>query len=331
MIQTTATDSSILDRYTDDLTSIFSTFSDKRQAHERSRRLIGEIAREPACLTAAIARHLSSPDALNRPHFPVVSFDATSNPFFEVVFNCWIPLPDRSTDVSTKSIHHHGPMLLTTATAFGPGYDHWLFARPKPIDGEADLFSLELIQHGRHAIHEVAFVDAFVAHVPIYPESLTITVCLWSNSTPTTWRDRLKRIPILQRNAASLRQAAAHAGLAKQLDLKVDDYKDYYPTERGFVGVKDREEFPYTSNEDYLYSLFHIMQETGNQQLGTSIETLLNRGSVDNPMLVRVLLDRLRSDEPIEGRLSDGHYGVPTANFSRVAIERALAFQGSLA
>jgi hypothetical protein len=220
-------------------------------------------------------------------------------------------------------------MLLTTATTFGPGYDHWMLTRPRQLDGSEELFSMELIEQGRHGLHEVAFVDAYVAHVPIYPESLTITICLWSNSAPTTWRDRLKRVAIVKRHAATLRSVAARLGLAKQLDLKVDPYKDYYPADGGFVGIRDREEFPYTSNEDYLYSLFHIIQATGNEQLADRVEGLLAGGSVESPALVRKLLDDLRAGRPIEGRLSPGHYGVPSANFTRADIERALAAQST--
>lgn len=326
-MSTTTLDRPTTDSYVKRLERTFADAPTKHEAHARSRDLIADASRDPDFLTEAIQRHLTRSGSLNRLHYPVVAFAVESNPHFELVVNCWIPLPDRSTDISTKAIHHHGPMLLTTATAFGPGYDHWMLKRPRPIEGSADLFTMELIDHGRHRLHEVAFVDAYVAHVPIYPESLTITICLWSNRAPTTWRDRVKRIGPLQRHAATLRGLASRAGLAKQLDLKVDDYRDYHPTDRGFVGMKDRDEFPYTNNEDYLYSLFHIIQETGNEQLAGTVEAALARGGSDNPALVRELVDDLRAGRPIEGRLSPGHYGVPFANFTRADIERALAGQ----
>src|SRR3984957_11532432 len=246
------------------LTEVFHSAGSKHEAHANSREILADMARDPAFLTETLRAHVDQPANLNRRHFPVVAFAVEANPSFEVVVNCWIPLPDRATNISTKSIHHHGPMLLTTATAFGPGYEHWLLRRPELVDATRELFRMELLEHGRHALHEVAFVDAYVAHVPIYPASLTITVCLWSNQAPTTWKDTLKRGPTRQRHARALRAAAARAGLARRLDLKVDTYTDYYPGEQGFVGIKDRREFPYTSNEDYLYSLFHILQETGN-------------------------------------------------------------------
>ncbi len=315
--------------YVDRLKEIFGAAANKHEAHAHSREVVAELARDPRFLREALALHVSKPANLNRRHYPVVAVEVESNPDFEIVLNCWIPLPDRATDVSTKAIHHHGPMLLTTATVFGPGYEHWMLRRPEPIDQGRDLFRMELIDHGRHGLHEVAFVDAYTAHVPIYPESLTITVCLWSNSSRTTWKDSLKRVPALRRNSAILRRLAARAGLAKQLDLKVDDYKDYHPGDQGFIGMKARDEFPHMSNEDYLYSLFNIIQETGNSQLAAGIESQLDRAAdFENPELLHQLVHDLKSGTPIAARLSPGHYGVSHANFRTGDIERALAAQG---
>ncbi len=320
--------SQVIPAYVDRLRAIFRAAPDKREAHARSRDVLAEMARDPMFLTEVLARHVSDAANLNRRHYPVLAVEVESNPEFELVINCWIPLPTRATDISTKSIHHHGPMLLTTATAFGPGYEHWMLRRPEPVDPDRNLFRMELIDHGRHELHEVAFVDAYTAHVPIYPKSLTVTICLWSNSAPRTWRDSVKRIPVLHRNAAALRRVAARAGAASLLDLKVDDYKDYYPAEQGFVGMRDRREFPHTGNEAYLYSLFSILQETGNAELATIIMRQLKRGaSVEEPALIQELLAKLKSATPIEARLSPGHYDVPHANFSTVDISRALAAQ----
>jgi hypothetical protein len=325
---TSVAPSSAISGYVSRLRELFRSSSSKHEAHARSREVVAEIARDPRFLAEALERHVGQAANLNRCHYPVLALEVESNPDFDIVFNCWIPLPDRATDISTKAIHHHGPMLLTTGTVFGPGYEHWMLRRPEPIDPTRDLFRMDLIDHGQHGLHQVAFVDAYTAHVPIYPESLTITVCLWSNSAPTTWRDRLKRVPVLQRHSSMLRRLATRARLAKQLDLKVDDYKDYRPGAQGFVGMKDREEFPHTSNEDYLYSLFSIIQETGNSHLASVIERHLDRGArLENASLIRRLVQDLKSGTPIHARLSPEHYGVPHANFSTTDIERALAAQ----
>jgi hypothetical protein len=291
---------------------------------------VAELASDPAFLTAVLARHLRAPDALNRLHYPVVAFEIESNPYFDLVANAWIPLPDGRTDVTTKAIHHHGELLLTTATTFGPGYEHWMLAAPQLIDDSRHLYRMDLLEHGMHRLHEVAFVDAGVAHVPIYPETLTITLCLWSSRQTTTWRDTLKRVPLLQRNSAKLRRLVTHVGLANQLQVKNVEFFDFYPGDGGFVGIEERDEFPRGPHSDYLYSLFHIIQQTGNEELAPAIVERLDRGQgVADPELVRELLGQLERREQISGRLSDGHYGVPNANFTRAEIEQALASQSA--
>lgn len=312
------------------LRHIFEGAQSKHAAHEASNDLIAELARDPAFLTAVIARHLRAPDAFDRLHYPVVAFDIDSNPYFDLVANAWIPLPDRRTDLTTKAIHHHGDLLLTTATTFGPGYEHWMFAAPELVDDVRHIYRLRPLQHGIHGLHEVAFVDTKVAHVPIYPASLTITLCLWSSHQTTTWRDRLKRVPLLQRHSASLRRIITAAGLEKQLQVKNVEFFDFFPTDDGFVGLEERDEFPRGPHADYLYSLFHIIQETGNRDLESLIVARIERGDrIADPNLALELLGRLERGEPIPGKLSAGHFGVPEANFTRSDIERALVGQMS--
>jgi hypothetical protein len=70
------------------------------------------------------------------------------------------------------------------------------------------------------------------------------------------------------------------------------------------------------------------LQATGNDGLAKVVEErLASDEQIENPPLVRRLLEDLRRGRPIEGRLSATHYGVPRANFTREETERALAAQ----
>lgn len=315
-------------KYVGALGEIFRTAPDKHEANYRSRPVLEEMSGDAAFFTEALEHHLRAPGSLNVRHYPVVGLNIDLNPYFGLVANCWIPLPDRRTDVSTKSIHHHGNMLLSTVTAFGPGYEHWTFTRPEVVDEEAEVFEMKLIESEPHPAHHVAFVDSYVAHLPFYPPETSVTYALWSNKFPVTWRDRVKRLAVLQRNSEALRRLAVRAGLARQLDLKVVEYFDFYPTACGFRGIRERNEFKRGPNEDYLYSLFHVIQATGNERVAPLVEERLESGEeVENPSLVRRLLEDLRAGRAIEGRLSEMHYNIAGANFTREEAERALAAQ----
>lgn len=315
-------------QYIDLLKQIFAAAPNKHEANFRARAVLQEMSNDASFFRSVLEKHIQTPGSLNTKHYPVVGIDIELNHLFGLVANCWIPLPNRVTDVSTKAIHHHGDMLLSTVTAFGPGYEHWTFEKPVAVDMESERYSLRLIGNAPHPLHDVAFVDSYVAHLPFYPPRLTITYALWSSKFQSTWKDRLKRVPLLQKNSARLKRIAERVGAAKHLDLKVVEYFDFYPTAAGFCGIKERTEFERGPNADYLQSLFHVIQETGNEQLSPLLKQQLDSAlSLENPDLLKNLIQHLESGQTIEGRLSPTHYGIERANFSRDDVEAALAAQ----
>lgn len=316
---------SIKAKYISSLRRIFDESRDKHEANRRSAEVLSEMSADRAFFTEVLAAHFRKPGSLNTLHYPVVGFEIEQNEHYTLVANCWIPLPDNSTDVSTKAIHHHGDMLLSTATAFGTGYEHWMFETPCVVDANTELYDLKLIERSMHGLNHVAFVDAFIAHLPMYPPDLTVTYALWSSRFPTTWKDRLKRIPALSRNSSRLRDIGVKLGLGKSLELKSAEYLDFYPCDDGFRGIKTREEFQQTCNIDYLASLFHIVQETGNDQLVKIVEEKIDgQEFVADAESVRRFVDDVKAGRKVTGRLSPEHFNVRRANFSTHEINAAL-------
>ena len=314
---------------------VFQENSEKSKAHELSTPILQAMTNDPEVMRQIIQLNVRQPGFFNKTHYPSPSMTVARNAYFDFVVNCWIPLPDKSTNISTKALHHHGPMLLSTATAFGPGYEHWMLSYPELINRDEELFRMDLIEAGPHGQHHVSFVDKYVVHVPMYIPSLTITYALWSNSRPTTWRDRIKAVPIMKRNSAVLRKVGKSMGLTKALDLKMEEYLDFYPVEGGFKGVRNRDdvEFKRGPVSDYLPSIFHVIQETGNADLVNEVESMIHQEKAfteSDRNLALSLVDQLKQGIPIESRLTDGlHYGFHHSNFSREAIERALCSQPS--
>jgi hypothetical protein len=315
---------------TEELLSVFQSSATKHEANTRAAVVMGQLTREPAFLSAVLERYLSKPRALNRKNYPVVALDVALNPWFGLVANCWIPLPNRDTNLSTKAIHHHGDMLLTTATLFGPGYEHWMFTLPERVAEGSDRYTMKLIERAPHPHQHVSFVDAWTSHTPFYPTSLSITLALWSRQFPTTWRDRAKRLPLVRGNEKLLSNLVARTGLRKTLQLNVIESFDFFPTPPGhggeaFTVMPVREEFALGPNADHVASVFHILQETGNEHLGRNIRAQLDRGViVEGREPVERLLPDLERGRPIDGKLSDGHYDRPFANFTRDDVMRAL-------
>ena len=89
--------------------------------------------------------------------------------------------------------------------------------------------------------------------------------------------------------------------------------------------------FPLVAKEPAnLPSLFQVIQETGNEQLAPLLKQHLNSGRpLENPDLLRDLIQRLESGQIIEGKLSSTHYGIERANFTKQELEVALAAQSN--
>lgn len=309
----------------DELLRVFRAHENKYDAHRAATPLLEEFSRDQWLFTNILENHLARPAIYEKLHYPVIALPIVLNPYFELVVNCWIPLPDRRTDLSTKAIHHHGKLLLSTATIFGPGYEHWAFSPPTPTDSSQEHWRMNLLERAPHPLHHVAFVDAHVAHVPMYPKDFTMTLALWSSSAPTTVKDFVKRVPWINRNAGKLRSVGDRFGLRKTLDLNVVEYFDFYPDEQGFVGMKDRQEFALGPNENYLYSLFYVIQQSHNEKLSPMIRRHIAEIASDSKRIAEKLLRDLEQGTPIEGRLSEGHFNVAHANFTNTQIEHALA------
>jgi hypothetical protein len=319
-----------VERYLDALVTAFTASTDQHRAHERAAAVLADMAADPSVLGEALRRHISEPSNVCSGHYPVVSLEMASNPHFELVANCWITLPGGSTDLTTKAVHHHGSMLLSTVTAFGPGYEHWTFAPPELADPEQELFKTALVDRAPHPLGHVAFVDQQMAHVPMYPPSLTVTYALWSGSRPVSWRDRVKRLPAVRERRDQLRRLATRAGLAKSLDLKNIEYFDFIATPKGFVGMRDRVEFGRGPVADRFQSVLHVIQATGNEDLAGLLERATDRLAAPERSGAATLLSDFRAGAPITGRLSTGHTGVSHANFTTEQLQLALAASARL-
>lgn len=309
-----------------DLRAIFESAPSKHAAHRESGELLVRVAQDPEFLRDVLRAAVGDSGKLNSSSYPVLAFEVESNPHFEMVVNAWIPHPDRRTDLSTKAIHHHGELLLSTVTMFGPGYEHWSFTPPEPDPAAGEhRYRIGLIETGQHELGDLVFVEAKTPHLPLYPPDLTLTLCVWSDQRPTSWRDRLKRIPLLQRNRDLLRRVVTRVGLADQLAVKNVSLFDFHPVGDGFEGLPEREEFQRGPNEEYLQNLVYVLQKTGNADLLAELRAHLDSGSLERPEAARALLDAAERGERIEPTLARAHYTQPHANFTRAEIEAALA------
>jgi hypothetical protein len=314
-----------LQRHISALDSVFRHAASRHAAHEQSRPLLLDMAASDRLLTAVLAKHIATPQNLNVKNFPSLGFDVALSPHYHLVLNTFFPHPSKATDITCNAVHHHGELLLTTATTFGPGYEHWRFTSPTAFDPANDLFQFGLIDRRVYARGDAAFVDALMPHAVMFPGAITATYALWSNRHGVTWRDHAKTLARKAGIDKRIRSLAVRAGLKRRLGIRLAEYYDYHPAERAFCGMPERQQFARGPNADYLQSLFAILQATKNEALSRDIERQLETGKVEEVGVVRTLMAKLRKGDRIEPKFSDpAHRDVAHMNFKAAAITRTL-------
>lgn len=317
--------SAVVQGYVSAISAAFKRAPNKHAAHDASRPILLDMAADERVLPLILEQHVGQVANLNTRNYPSLGMSVASNAQFVLVANAFFPHPHGSTDVTVNSVHHHGEMLLTTVSAFGPGYWHWLFSAPELVAPSSNEFSIKLLERSTHAKGNLAFVDAHVPHAVMYPESVTLTYALWSSRRATSWRDYAKRTAVIKANANRLGGIAQALGLSKALDLKLTTYLDFYPTSDGFCGMPERKQFERGPNEDYLQSLFSLIQATDCAHVIPVIRQSTLTGRLDNPAQVSRLINALERGDKIEPKFSDGlHLNVPHMNFSADAILKAV-------
>lgn len=96
-----------IEGYLKALTQVFKTADCKHEAHQRSQPILEDISTDRDFMTAILWQYLSIPSVLNTTNYPTVEINIELNADYHLLANCWIPLPGRQTNISSKTIHHH--------------------------------------------------------------------------------------------------------------------------------------------------------------------------------------------------------------------------------
>ena len=304
--------------YVEELRSIFSQ-PDLYEAHEKCVPVMDAMARDRDFFPGVIRGCLSDPQYLDQVrHYPTLAFPIEENEDFTLVANVFLPLPDGNRDLSFQSIHHHGQLILTTVSAFGAGYESIVFKPGYSIDTETGLTDMQMDRFYQNEIHNLAFIDKLTPHVVFYPESVSITLALWSREKHEAL-DKMKKMKVLQSVKKPLKRIIEMAGLNAAVGLNEVDYNDFYPEDGKIWGLKGRLGYPEGTNENWLRNVFSVVQQYGFddmdflRQLKADCEA---RGqSAPSPWI-----DRLLAGETIDLEFEPSHLNVDKVNLSKREI-----------
>ena len=117
----------------------------KIDAHKSSHELLKLASHNKNILSEILHFSASKSGFLSGKNPPTIGLEVFRDKNFQLIANFWIPLPRNIEHQSVSYLHHHGSLILSTVTAFGPGYYHWLMKPQKIISTEKELFQIEMI------------------------------------------------------------------------------------------------------------------------------------------------------------------------------------------
>lgn len=279
-----------------------------REAHAAATMIMHEMAIDRSFMIEMVKQNLLDPSFLRRTrHYPTLSMKIFENANFNLVANLWPVLPEGARTRSHQSLHHHGKLLLTTAAAFGPGYETIIFDsdfETNPRTGETRM-AVDQIAH--HRFGEVDFVDSYQPHIVFYPNDFSMTYALWSKDRKSSV-DALKKVEWVRRLKTPLMKVIQSMGLSEIANLNVLEYFDFYPDNGKLYVLKDRFSYENGTNENFIQNIFWILQKISFED-ANFIRDLLSNNAITKS--AQPFIKKFLENEEILPKFEPSHLFVP--------------------
>jgi len=307
-----------LNHYVSEIASIFQKEKDRYKAHQLATPVLKAMGADREVLFDVFRKSLSDDEFIGKHrHYPTLAFEIYQDKNVGISGNCFMPVPDRRTDLSVVSIHHHGKLLLTTVAAFGPGYESILFRRGFTINPEARTAEMQIEKQYQFTRGNVEFVDSNQPHVVFFPKDASITFAMWAYKKANTITQSLKNNFIVKRFKEPIRKLLKKTGLLEKAGVNYVDNLDFYPEGKHIKVLKDRIRFNEGTNENFLTNVFYVLQQAGFKDVAF-LESLKSIHP-ENEFLHR-LVDRYNAGEVIRDEFYEFHKNVQYVNLRKQDI-----------
>ncbi len=307
-----------LNYYINIIAEIFRNEKDRHVAHRKASPILKEMGSQQEVLFDIFRQNLLEKSFINKArHYPNLAFEIYQDENVGISGNCFMPLPDRSTDLSFQSIHHHGKLLLTTVAAFGPGYESILFRKGFTINQESKTTDMQIEKQYRFTKGNIEFVDSYQPHVVFFPNDVSITFAMWAYEKSNSVTQSLKNNFIVKKFKEPIRKLLKLTGLLDKAGVNQVENFDFYPEGKQMKVLKDRIAFNEGTNENFLSNIFFVLQNAGFRDT-PFLESLKTRYP-DNTFLHK-LIDRYAAGDVIRDEFYEFHKNVKYVNLQKQDI-----------
>ncbi len=101
-----------------------------------------------------------------------------------ISINLFVPIRDKSKNITQDNIHHHGWRLLTTGVISGKGYETITFEKNSHLNKKNNHICLTIKDDYTHVSGPSKFIDSRTPHVVFHPKETCATLACWSADKP---------------------------------------------------------------------------------------------------------------------------------------------------
>lgn len=251
-----------LDYYLNTFKKIFEDTESRYEAHLRSHVFLYRMAKEEDVIFEILRRNMIKPGFFNQASVtPDFMMNLIDTPECVLSASFFGPLPDKSTDYTYSTMHHHDEFLLSTINAKGPGYTSLIFKEGFQVEQNTGRVSIELEKYCHHSPMNIEFIDKRSAHTLFYPADVTLTYALWCHYKPITYVNKLRKHPLIKKNKELVKKALS---LFKS-DVKTlgvfQMSEDYFYPDNGIIRMLPAQILPKEANhfvENFFYKLQYV-------------------------------------------------------------------------
>ena len=308
-------------KWVDEIKGIIKNDPDRYSVHRRCKPVLEKMAASKEFLFDIIRYNLSDPYFLLRKRtYPTLSMIIEENSEFTFVVNIFPPLPDRSTNISFQSIHHHGGLLLSTVGVVGPGYQSILFNKGFNINAVTGETEMSVAKKYQNEFGVVEFVDSYQPHIVFYPQAISATYAFWCDEKKRA-KEAIKKLGFLKNMRKPAARLINKLGLSKIFGLNKVEYFDFYTRDGKIIALKER--LAYTNvgdNDNFLKNIFYFIQQTGFNDIDYLTKLVLSNQVPDG---AKNYINKLINNEVIEDEFFVGHLNVPKVNLAEIDVLKA--------
>ncbi|MDB5274323.1 MAG: hypothetical protein JWO58_2690 [Chitinophagaceae bacterium] len=312
-----------LNQYTQRIRQAFAQSASNYEAHQKSRAILEEMARDTTVFHEILKKNMVSPDFhLKKRINPVIALEIDTTIDYSFIAHCWMPLPDADTETTHQSIHHHGNLLLTSIAPIGPGYSSILFKNNHKINKDQSV-TLDIDKAYHNHLYNIEFIEVNTPHVVFYPEDFSVTYALWSSNKRLGFIERIKKSSLFQNNKSLVKALLVKFGFSKSLNLNVIENFDFFPKNGKIIVLKDRVNYKEGSAGNYYHNFCYILQKNNFTDNEFIQQLLLKTANQNNPFLKKSFTQFLNG-EILQPTFEAIHLTIPEINFKREVLMQAL-------